>query len=278
VKGTRMVTSKGLIRFLVFLAISSLVVLLSIRIVKMGREKASHKSEFMTIERLRSRQTDEMSKSTLVKEFNEQRIRQLHERFHHLPVEPEIDTPHLSQCLMCHSLLPHSKNERIRVMMNMHSDFLNCETCHYKKERDTISYAWYDMGIDNEITAGPKFGIGYDPVTGMLEGTDNHISKITPVRAVDGKKEVLFMPQSHPMAEDYLAIKDKLNPGQREVAKKKFHGEIDGKGWACRDCHREKGILSLQDLGFSDKRIQEIEHLEIVGLFDKYEIFHLPQW
>jgi hypothetical protein len=273
-----MIKAKGLIRLILFLVISSLVVLLSIHIVNIGREKASHKGEFLTIERLQSEQTDAMGKSTLVKEFIEQRIRQLHQRFHHLPHEPEIDTPHLSQCLMCHSLLPHSKNERIRVMMNMHSDFLNCETCHYKKDRDTIHYVWYDMEIDNDVTRGPKFGTSYEPATGMLEGIDNHISKITPVRTVKSKEEILFMPQSDPMARDYLVVQDKLNPGQREVAKKKFHGEIDGKGWACRDCHKEKGILNFHDLGFSEKRIEEIQNLEIVGLFEKYEVFHLPRW
>ena len=273
-----MTRAKGLIQLILFVMICSLVVLVSIRIVKVGREKASHRSEFTTLERLRSEQTDAMSKSALVQEFNEQRIRQLHQRFHHLPDEPEIDPPHLSQCLMCHSLLPHSKNEKIRVMMNMHSDFLNCETCHYKKDRETITYIWYNMGIDNEVTRGDNFGTSYDPVTGMLQGTENHISKITPVRTVEGEKVILFMPQSDPVARDYLTVQDKMSPGQREVAKQKFHGEIDGKGWTCRECHKEKGILNLHDLGFSDRRIQEIENLEIVGLFEKYEVFHLPQW
>jgi len=219
-----------------------------------------------------------LSKSPLVKEIKEQAVRELHRHFHHLPDEPEIDSRHQSQCLMCHSWLPHSKNEKTRVMMNMHSDFLNCETCHYKKERDTVEFIWYDMGIDNEVTRGPKFGTRYDPVTGMMQGAENHISKITQVHLVEDKKKVLFMSQSDPMAQDYLAVQDKLTPGQKEVAKKKFHGEIDSKGWDCRECHRKDGVIPLRSLGFSDRRVQEIENLEIVSMYDKYEVFHLPKW
>ena len=217
-----MVTRKGVRGFVLFLLIASGVVIASNQLVKVSREKASRKSEFAVIERIQLEQMDEMSKSVLVKEFTEQRIREIHEHFHHLPDIEEIDLAHQSQCLMCHSLLPHSKNERIRVMMNMHSDFLNCETCHYKKDVDTLEYSWFNMGIDNELTRGPKFGTHYDPETGMLQGMKNHISKITPARHVGNKEELLFMPQGDPMAQDYLRVKDILAPGDRDVAKKRF--------------------------------------------------------
>jgi hypothetical protein len=264
--------------FVLFLLIASGMAIASNYLLKVSKEKASRKSEFAVIERIQLGQLDELSKSVLVKELTEKRIREIHEHFHHLPDIVDVDLEHQSQCLMCHSLLPHAKNERIRVMMNMHSDFLNCEACHYKKEPDSLSYVWYNMGIDTELTRGPKFGTHYDPSTGMLQGMKNHISKITPVGKVDGKKELLFMPQSHPLARDYLRVKDKLSPGDRDVAKKRFHGQIESKGWTCRECHRKDGVLPLKGLGFSDRRIQELEHLEIVGLFEKYEVFHLPKW
>ena len=271
-------TAKGLTRFVLFLGMVAGVVIGSNRLVSVSREKASKKSEFAVIERVHLKRLGEGDKSALVQEFREQRIREVHEHFHHLPELKELDRQHQSQCLMCHSLLPHSKNERIRVMMNMHSDFLNCETCHYKKDHARIRYEWYDMGIDNEITRGPKFGTHYDALTGMLEGTKNHISKITPIRSSDGGEEILFMSQDHPMARDYLRVQDRLSPGDRDVAKKRFHGEIDSKGWACQECHRKEGILNFRELGFSDRRIEELENLEIVGLFEKYEVFHLPKW
>jgi hypothetical protein len=273
-----MITRKGLTRFALFFLVAAGVVIGSNHLVDISRRKASKKSEFAVIERIQLERMGQADKSALVQEFKEQRIRELHEHFHHLPDIEELDQEHQSQCLMCHSLLPHSKNERIRVMMNMHSDFLNCETCHYKKDPETIRYAWHDMGIDNELTRGPKFGTHYDEVTGMLEGTKNHISKITPIRRVDGREEVLFMSQRDPMAKDYLRVKDELTPGDREVAKKRFHGEIDSKGWACHECHRREGVLTLRELGFSERRVEELENLEIVGLFEKYEVFHLPKW
>ena len=262
---------------LIFACICAGVAFMSTRIVKESHKKASRRSEYAVFDSIMAKQTD-LGESELIKEFKEQRIRELHRHFHHLPDVKEIDSQHQSQCLMCHSLLPHSKNEKIRVMMNMHSDFLNCETCHYKKEKESIQYLWYDMGIDNEITRGPQLGIRYDSETGMLEGMDNHISKITPQLVVGQKKEIAFMPQSHPMAEDYIKVKDKLTSGQRDQAKKKFHGDIDGKGWACKDCHKESGVLDLRALGFAERRIKEIENLEVVGMYDKYEVFYLPKW
>ena len=263
-------------KYLIFLVILAGVVLLSIQLVKLSHRKASHRSEFAVLDRLREGRKDASSRSGLVKEFREQLIREVHDHFHHLPDAPEIDAQHQSQCLMCHSLLPHSKNERIRVMMNMHSDFLNCETCHYKKDRGSLRYVWYDLVPDEMLTSGPKFGTDYDPETGMLLGTENHFSKITPARIVDGTTETLFMPQSHALAKDYLAVKDHLTPGEREMAKKKFHGDIDGKGWACKDCHQKDGVLPFAELGFAPQRVQGLENLEIVGLFEKYEVFHLP--
>ena len=273
-----MITRKGLVRVVLFLLVAAGVAVGSNRLVHVSREKASRKSEFAVIERMQLERMGKKDETGFVKEFREQRIREMHEHFHHLPDFEELDREHQSQCLMCHSLLPHSKNERIRVMMNMHSDFLNCETCHYKKDHETITYSWYDMGIDDETTRGPKFGTHYDEATGMLEGTKNHISKITPTLHVAGQEELLFMSQDHPMARDYLRVKDDLTPGDREVAKKRFHGEIDGKGWACNECHRKDGILNFEELGFSERRREELENLEIVGLFEKYEVFHLPRW
>jgi len=272
-----MIKTKGLKILILFLCISAGIVFLSIRFVKISHEKASHRSEYAVIDHILSRQAD-LGESELVKEFNEQLIRELHRHFHHLPDTKDIEPKYQSQCLMCHSLLPHSKNEKIRVMLNMHSDFFSCETCHYKKEREIIQYTWYNMGIDNEITRGPKFGTRYNPETGMLKGADNHISKITPLLASKEKKEIFFMSQDHQLAKDYMKIKDRLTPGQRDQAKKKFHGDIDGKGWDCRECHRKNGVINFNALGFSPRRIVEIENLEIIGMYDKYETFHFPKW
>ena len=272
-----MTKAKTIRGFILFLLVCGGVVFASTRLVEMSGEKASRRSEYAVMDHILSRQTD-AGESELMKEFNEQLIREVHRHFHHLPDIQEIDTEHQSQCLMCHSLLPHSKNEKIRVMLNMHSDFLNCETCHYQKKDEIIRYIWYDMGIENEITRGSKFGTHYNEETGLLEGTDNHISKITPVRHEEKKSEILFMPQSHPMAKDYIKVKDKLTSGQREQSKKKFHGKIESKGWACRECHKKDGVLDLPSLEFSGRRAQEIESLEIIGMYDKYEVFYLPKW
>ncbi|MEW6441531.1 MAG: hypothetical protein AB1640_11415 [bacterium] len=270
---------RGARAFIFFAAVLGGVVLLSDWLVKASQKRASRKSEFAVIERVQSRQLGVTDKSDLVRQFREESIREVHEHFHHLPSLREAEPQHQSQCLMCHSLLPHSKNERIRVMMNMHSDFLSCETCHYKAERESLRYIWYDLATGMEVTQGPRFGTGYDPETGMLSGAEDHRSKITPVRVREGRREPVFMSQDDPVARDYLLVRDHLTPGQRELAKNRFHGQIDGKGWTCKECHRAAGgVLDLQGLGFEARRIQDLESLEVVGLFEKYDVFYLPKW
>ena len=39
-----------------------------------------------------------------------------------------------SSCRVCHPLYPHSNNNKVRALVNMHTGFMLCEVCHLKKE------------------------------------------------------------------------------------------------------------------------------------------------
>lgn len=270
-------TLNRLVKLALFIAIFIGVVRFVDYTIRKSEEKASRRSEYAVIEQLKAREARDGDEGR-VYSFREEQIRELHRHFHQLPEIQEIDEANQSQCLMCHGWVPHRKNEKIRVMMNMHTDFLNCETCHLKKDSHSLHYIWFDMGIDNEITRGPKFGVRYDPESGLLEGIDNHISKITPVRLSEGREDVVFMAQSHPEAAEYLRVEERLTKKEKEEAAKKFHGDIDKKGRECRNCHTKEGLIDFDSLGFSERRARELENLEIVGMFEKYDVFHLPNW
>ncbi len=99
-----------------------------------------------------------------------------HQRFHHIvPVShpPEALRP---TCYICHSNLPHNKTKKVRAMLNMHTNYLTCETCHLKKNNgETVIYKWYSP--EEKHPKGPFFGTAYNPETGELEMVDDSFFK-----------------------------------------------------------------------------------------------------
>ena len=48
-----------------------------------------------------------------------------------------------SSCRVCHPLYPHSENNKVRAMLNMHTGFMVCEVCHLKKDNiPSLSFDW----------------------------------------------------------------------------------------------------------------------------------------
>jgi len=210
-----------------------------------------------------------------------------HERFHHDIDYRQIPEDRRSVCALCHSDYPHKKNKRIRALMNMHTQYFACETCHIKdRVGTTIVYRWVSPFTENP--EGPFFGTRYDPVTGKLIAGDP-FSKIAPYFKYDpmvspslnlAKTDALWSPlqtQDAPMARDFMKVRDKLSPEQREGAKNQFHENIKPKGNECRKCHTENSIFDYRRLEFSEKRARDLTHLEVAGMIDKYEEFYLPE-
>ncbi|NOX34141.1 MAG: hypothetical protein GXP56_10470 [Deltaproteobacteria bacterium] len=212
-----------------------------------------------------------------------------HNHFHNFPVEyPKLPDKMKPVCFICHSDFPHTKNKRIRSLMNMHTQFFACETCHIKeKPNHKIVYKWYNPLDKN--SKGPFFGTSYDPQTGSLLEGDDHIAKITPFfrRVPENKNNPgsqnpdnllsVIQLQDTPFAKDYVKIRNRLSPEEREGIKNKFHKNIKPKGHDCKDCHTKNSILDFKRLGFSEHRIKYLKTLEIIGMLSHYEDFYLPK-
>jgi hypothetical protein len=213
--------------------------------------------------------------SPLMIEFKKHRKAEEHRYFHHfVPVlhPPEALRP---TCYICHSNLPHNKTKKIRAMLNMHTNYIACETCHLKKQDgETVIYKWYSPVEKNP--KGPFFGTAYDPETGELEMVHDHFSKIAPFYEENGKLTSIVHMQDAPLARDFVKIRDQLTPEQREGVTKRFHVDILPKGPDCQTCHSTKGIIDFKALGFSPKRTVDIEELNIKGIITKYDEFYLP--
>lgn len=226
-------------------------------------------------------------RSAILEEARHYQKMEIYRRFHHTVEIPLMPPEKRPACFICHSRYPHTKNQKIRSLMNMHTNFLVCETCHIKaREGAAIVHKWYNPFVENP--SGPFYGTSYDPETGFLTETEDIFARIAPYYVIaptdsdsseavpPGNLETVILRQDAPSAREYIKVKDTLTPAQRESAKIRFHANIKPKGHVCQTCHSKKGILDFRSLGFTEKRTKDLEHLNITGLITKYEEFYLP--
>ncbi len=213
--------------------------------------------------------------SSILTEVRRQEEYEKHRHFHNVSYTPELPVNLQPVCYICHSDYPHSKNKKVRALLNMHTQFLVCETCHIEEQIGvTIIYKWYNPMQENP--SGPFFGTDYDPDSGRLIQVSDHFSRIAPYYLLDGKPVSAIQLQDSDIAMDYMKVRDQLTPEQRDNVKKKFHSKIKPKGDQCQACHVKKGILDFRGLGFSVNRAVDLEELNIRGMLTKYEKFYIP--
>ena len=218
---------------------------------------------------------EETQKSAILEEVKKQEEYEVHRHFHNVVAYPQLPDKVRPVCYICHSDYPHSKNKKVRAILNMHTQFSVCETCHIEEKKGaTVAYRWYNPFDENP--KGPFFGTSYDPETGNLMEVEDLFSKIAPYFIVDGKIEAALQMQESDLAKDYMNVRDELTPEQRDNVKKKFHVNIKPKGHECKDCHSRKGLLDFRALGFASNRTVDLEQLNITGMITKYEKFYIP--
>lgn len=222
------------------------------------------------------KKVQEAQKSEILEEVKRQEEYEKHRHFHNVVEYPTLPDNMRPVCYICHSDYPHSKSKKVRALLNMHTEFFVCETCHIEERKDVgIVYKWYNPYNSNP--QGPFFGTSYDPETGNLMEVEDLFSKIAPYfETAEGNHESALKIQDAPLAQDYMKVRDKLTPEQRDNVKKKFHVSIKPKGHECKKCHSKKGLLNLTELGFSANRTVDIEQLNIKGMVTKYEKFYIP--
>ncbi|MDH5766531.1 MAG: hypothetical protein OEZ38_10995, partial [Gammaproteobacteria bacterium] len=210
----------------------------------------------------------------LSEERNAEKVR----HFHNLPDEFKPTRGDKNACFYCHGDFPHSKEPMIRTLMNMHTQFTGCMTCHvdskYIAEKD-INLRWLNYsGIE---VSGMPYGLGIDPESGELNQTDDFYSKIV-AYDVSGKQEVLLEigPGDLRLVE-FLRVRESISDADKEALKKRFHKGVKSKGRKCSHCHIDeaKSYIPFRELGFSEQRIDDLTHLNLVGLIEKYKRFYI---
>jgi mono/diheme cytochrome c family protein len=176
--------------------------------------------------------------------------------------QPETMAP---LCLTCHGNYPHSKERKVRALLNSHTGFIACAVCHAQKKlfsKDTI-FAWVERET-GEIVSTVKGQYGKYP------------AKIFPVHIDTQGQKKIVRPVEEKAAGQYLKIKDKYNPDQAAQAKIKLHENISTTPVFCSDCHTKNGYLDFKELGFPVPRVNHLNSTEVVGLVEKYKTFYLP--
>lgn len=211
---------------------------------------------------------------SLAKKSESEKARHFHNPANSLALEGKK-----SVCFYCHGDFPHFQQRMIRTLLNMHTQFIGCMTCHADPEKideDKISLKWLNFsGIE---VSGPLFGTDYDTETGFLIPTDDYYSKIVAYLNVEGTQKLLEITEDDPMAIDFVKVQEKLKGRDRAAVKKSLHEIVAPIGRFCTKCHAEvdKSFIPFKELGFSDNRINELTNLNIIGLVQKYKQFYMP--
>lgn len=215
----------------------------------------------------------------LLQALGEQRVTEKLRHFHNNPV---ADYPNLGSktvCFYCHGDFPHSKEPMVRTLLNMHTQFIGCSTCHNdprKVEEESLTFAWVNFtGIE---VVGPPFGTAIQPETGDLIETDDYYSKIVAYTNQNGSNVLLEIPETNPEVIEFIEIREDLTDQDREALKKKFHQLVSPKGRFCSRCHVEesRSYLPFRKLGFSDQRVTDITNMNMIGITQKYRRFYMP--
>jgi cytochrome b subunit of formate dehydrogenase len=201
----------------------------------------------------------------------DQERKQLRDHFHLTTEDRNLEAwAEKDACIICHSPYPHGKKSKAKALMNLHTEFLTCHSCHIKiAEGEKIRFGW--INPTGFKPAGKPYGTTIDLQAGFFAETDDHYSKLTPLRNVNGEW-IPVIPQT--AAE--LGLKPTVDYSHIEDWKQYHEGTELEEFVRCTSCHSPGGIIDFAGLGFEPARVNQLEKLEVSGMFTNYEVFYFP--
>ena len=216
----------------------------------------------------------------LLATLGEERMVEKMRHFHNAPEQHFTELGKKTVCFYCHGDYPHSKKPMVRTLMNMHTQFIGCMTCHADEAKlPEKNYRFNWLNFSGIPVKGVPFGTRLNQTTGQLIETDDYYSKIVVSTKNDaGEDYLLEMTEDKKDVQEFLAVRAKLSEQDREAIKKRFHKVVRPKGRKCSVCHTDetKSYLPFRQLGFSEQRIGDITHLPFIGMIEKYNEFYMP--
>jgi hypothetical protein len=201
--------------------------------------------------------------------------------FHNYLASELPQDPNPSVCFVCHGSYPHQNAKMTRAILNMHTVFCSCESCHFKFDRnkdiDRYGYRWYDGSSDLQATQR-HYGTKYDPVRGVvLMESEDTLFKISPFLNWENKYYMIDLRQENAWAQKMLVKREHaFTPEEQAKIKTTLHSSIETKGYECGECHMVNSIIPFGQLGFDRERVKDLTGLNIVGMVEKYQKFYIP--
>lgn len=187
-----------------------------------------------------------------------------------------------SFCTTCHLTPPHTKSLRTRTFMNMHTQYVACETCHFRPEGMAFNYQWQDTRDASPVTGQPDlFRQIVKPVKktpGLVVKKEvlveqphviNPFIKITPYyqdQSVGLRNDSAFAQETKNIWE-----KDGISP-EKIQRRALIHAPLSEKGPKCQACHTdEDALFNLTVLGATEYQAEKIENNIVTQFFSRYK-------
>jgi len=187
-----------------------------------------------------------------------------------------------SFCTTCHMSLPHAKSERTRTFMNMHTQYIACETCHFRPENVQLSYQWQDTRDASLVRVKPEL---FRQVLKPEEKTKKTLpAKKVITKAAKGinpfyKISPYYQEQAVPLRNTEAFAQETKKMWQQDSrldmkAERRalIHAPLSEKGPECKACHTDKdALLDLADLGATAYQVEKIQNNIISQFFARYK-------
>ncbi len=189
--------------------------------------------------------------------------------FHKQPVYAELSSN--AFCMNCHLPIPHTKNLRSRTFLNMHTNYIACESCHFRPEDASLEYRWFNFETQQTQPVSSELFKVIKPKDAeqkkAFKERDPSI-KITPF--FNQRPAILFKDSTQP--QHLLQQWKDGDLRQRTEVRAKIHAPLEPKGPKCKACHDvDEQQFDLEQLGANPQQIKAITMHRIPLFFSRYK-------
>lgn len=191
--------------------------------------------------------------------------------FHVRKAKPINDSK--AYCTECHSPIPHVKRLRSRAFLNMHTDYIACETCHFRPQSPALHYVWYDYAQEKIIAGNPNLLHAGHKATDKLLPSRTGQLKIIPVLP----DQMVIATREHSAAKALYQDWKAADKTRKATLKAQYHQPLQTKGPECKACHTgnlagtQKSLLDLAVLGATPAQRTAIVQNSIADFFAHYQ-------
>ncbi len=168
-------------------------------------------------------------------------------------------------CQICHLPVPHRHSPWTRALLNMHSRYIACSTCHFRPENVTFTYRWLNFSSGQTLDADPnRFRTGRD--------LDNEIPLDGTVKIASFYQDEPAVPLPGSAVAEAVAREWRDGDTQQKTRlHARLHRPLEPKGLSCERCHQEeKPLLDLRALGAQPAQVEQIQRHVLPQFFSRY--------